>query len=80
MTIAYTPVGMPKRMFDVAKRRVAKIEKEISERKEELAVWKEILAGLCQDCEGAGKVRGFVAPDETETLKCEKCGGKGVLA
>lgn len=33
---------------------------------------------ICQDCDGEGQVRRWVAQDETEPTKCEPCKGTGV--
>lgn len=73
---------MTKEIVDFAKKRISQIEAEVSKGKEEMAVWKAVLARIkpCDDCGGAGEYRAFIAPDETDVLECEKCGGKGVLA
>ena len=68
--------------FDFARKRIKDLEGAISKNLEELSVWKKVLEDMkpCEECEGEGSYRVFIAPDETAIQKCRKCKGKGALA
>lgn len=81
MAKAYAHMPIDRRIVDFAQSRMRELKDEIYLLEQEMVIWDEILRRMkpCPECKGAGELRYFIAQDESETRKCEKCKGKGVL-
>lgn len=80
VTAAGQPASIKETIY-FAKNRMRQLPEEITAKKEEFAVWMKVLEEIkpCDECEGDGSFRVFIAQDESEMQQCRKCQGKGIL-
>jgi NAD-dependent SIR2 family protein deacetylase len=68
-------LGNKRNELSTMRHRMDNLRKEISF----LSEWSSVLGdGMCQSCNGFGKIRHFLAQDEVEMRRCAKCGGTGL--
>lgn len=79
MAKAYAHLKTPQRIVAFGRERVREIEEEMRALQSEKIMWEAIIGqqGLCEACDGEGKVRVMIAQDETSLEPCHGCKGTG---